>query len=184
MVGINHPNFPFEVHILLSDADKSMATGSQSTGRQAGKSMKAPGPPVVSSDSDEDPKFSDQGDQEGSEQADQETVSQAQLSTFVAAPPAREQRELLPPEQVNVQEVKKYINDQLARVNAKELRWDTTQSWGQIRGLNDEMVAYCMRSLETDPPRQCIRVLLRDMGSGLLYNLIRIGVNYFPLHRQ
>ena len=161
-----------------------MNTGFKPPGKHAGKTVKPREAPVLSSDSDDDPVFSDQGKHSGSEEPEVEAKPQSSQSIFVAAPPALSQRELLPPEQVNVQEVRKYINPDLASVHVRELRWDTTQSWGQIRTLNDEMVQYYSRELERDPPRQCIRVLLRDMGSGLIKKFNPNRSNFFSPCRQ
>ena len=68
---------------------------------------------------------------------------------------------------MNHAEVERYLLPQLQNVHVNDLRWDSTRSWGQIRALNTLTVEKYKASLKAVPPAHPVRVLLRDMGSGV-----------------
>lgn len=122
---------------------------------------------MVSSDSSDERPDEEEDVEEPEEEPEVESRTQASLSTFEAAPPTREEAETLDVGDVTPQAVKRYMLPNLQKVHVKQLRWDLTGAWGQIRGINEEMVAHYLQELRKDPPMHCIRILTRNMGSGL-----------------
>ena len=152
---------------------------------RAGKTVKRPvEDEQATEESAEDVSSSAQSDP-GSDRVFQaeENLSQVPASTYVATPPAVVQADNVAPEDLNVQLVANFSTGQPTLVHVTQLRWDTTQSWGQIRKLNKELVARYVRALESEPLRLPIKVLVRDLGSGVINFTPDRSKSFFPLRQ-
>ena len=161
-----------------------MASQNKVPPTRAGKTLKKPEEkpegPETSGEELTSEEESERGSQQGTQKYE-ENLSQTPLSTFHAAPPARDIVDTVAAEDLSVDLVKGYTDRELKQVHILELRWDTTQSWGQIRRLNKDLVERYVRSLEKEELRQPIRVLLRDLGSGISqFNPDRTNLLFVP----
>ena len=156
-----------------------MATLTQAFRGRAGKTVKPRPPPVQSSDSSEEGSSQDSNRGSDSDASEPEARALGSMSTFVASPPTQADAEVLTPSEVTINKVNLYMGTDLLMIHVKKLRWDTTLSWGQLRVVQDKLVQNYKSCLEKEPPRQPVRVLLKDMGTGLLNKLTPIRCNMF-----
>ena len=161
-----------------------MASNSQQPKGRAGKTVKPrePTPSSPSSSSDDD---SDKDSKQSKSDAAPEPLTQTQSKDqFHAAPPTREDTEEYDPDKVSIKDVQQYTSTELSLVPVGYLRWDSKQTWGQIRKLDLDLVEKYRKSIDKEPPRLPVRVLLRNMGSGMFSFLHRIVVTFFFFHRH
>ena len=114
---------------------------------------------------------------EGTEQATQQDVEQPQPSP-AAVPDLDKQME---PEEVTLDKVREYVDPDLNEVLVSALVWDKEQKWGQIRVLNQSLVEYYIKIIKKEPPRLPVRVLLRNMGDGVLKDVTTKRRKYFHI---
>ena len=149
-------------------AAQNMASNSQQPKGRAGKTVapkgRLPSPSTSSSDTDSD-NDSKQSKPDPAPEGATQTQSQ---DKFHAAPPAKEDSEEYDPEKVSIKDVQQYTVEGLQLVPVTYLRWDEKQVWGQIRTLDQDLVQRYVKSVEKEPPRLPVRVLLRNMGSDML----------------
>ena len=162
------PTLPKVVKICASTA-RIMSSQSKVPQRRAGKTVKrAEEQPATSEGSGEEVSSAKDSDEVPEQETQhEENLSQVPMSTFDASPSTREIVDNILPEELNVKMVERYMDGDLKLVHVLNLRWDRTQSWGQIRRLNKDLVERYVRSLQNEELRQHIRVLLRDLGTGV-----------------
>ena len=107
--------------------------------------------------------------EEGSEDGQAATQVEGADGFQAAAPVQDDLEQLIDPESVSIDQVKDYVQSELEAVPVMYLRWDTQQKWGQIRVLNPQLVEYYIKVIEKEPPRQPVRVLVRNMGTGMKF---------------
>ena len=160
-----------------------MATLTQQFKRPAGKTIKPPGPVELSPNSSDAEEEEEPEDQDGSEAGKDEVTPPARLDLFEAPDPVRDEPETLDPSEVTVTMVNKFMQPKMLKVHVGRLRWDMKQQWGQIRGLDSTLVQYYLQQLRQEPPRQPIRLLVRDSGSGMKLKVTPNRSKFFSLHR-
>ena len=160
-----------------------MATLPQSFPKKAGKTVAPRANQEVLQNSESEEELKSPSSEDGSEEG-QPATQQEGADAFQAAPPVQEDLEqLIDPDTVSVDQVKDYVQSELEAVPVMYLRWDTQQKWGQIRVLNPQLVEYYIKVIEKEPPRQPVRVLVRNMGSGICFFFTPNRRNIIPFHR-
>ena len=105
-------------------------------------------------------------------------------ATQDAAPePPQPMSEDLPPEEVTLQAVARWSEPEVQVIDVNHLYWDTNQSWGQIRPLNEQHVQKYLNQIRENHPRVPVHILVRNLGSGMLHVTPIRRCNYYCSQR-
>lgn len=135
-------------------------------GRRAGKTLKPDVVEECSDDSsDEESEIAEEDQEATGPGASATQLTQASTAAFSPPEPAIEN---MHPEDVTLAELRKWADPTVYQIDIRHLRWDLKQEWGQIRPLQPTMVNMYFHQLKQNPPRVPVRVLLRNMGAGIV----------------
>jgi hypothetical protein len=88
--------------------------------------------------------------------------------TEAAAPiPTNPDPEIMPPAAVTREAMENYRLKEVSLVHINNIRWDTTQAWGQIRPLNVSRVNSYFEDIKKTAPLGSVNILTRELGGGM-----------------